>query len=111
MNEQELSDHIGRIHLINKTWKLMSERYGPDSPLTLALKNRKSSLQVELLRLSAGRAWLQRDLETPGVEPLFSVRFDSALSDRLSGRKDADHLPVRVAEELLTDNELKGVLR
>lgn len=105
-DESDLVLRIQRIHRMNQAWKLATQRLGSDAPLSQALRDRKACNQVGLLRAFPDQVWLQNDEQTEADEPLLSVRFNLALSDRLAGRVDADHLPLRLAQELLTEDEL-----
>ena len=106
-----MEEFVGQIVAINHGWKLAIERWGNQSPISLALRHRKSSLQAELIRLWPDHAWLRLDDEAEGRE-LFSVRL--AHEVRLpSGvrRQDAEHMPVDVARELLSPVELQKAVR
>jgi len=107
----ELLPLIERIHLINRSWKLAQERCSNDVPFSQALRDLKSGVQVQLLRAFPEHVWLSEDRDTPSDEPLLSVRIAEALSGALGGRPDADHIPLRVAEELLTDKEMEIFLK
>lgn len=102
---------IERVHLANRSWKLAQERLGGDAPLSQALRDLKSSLQVQLLRAFPEQVWLSEDHDTPSDEPLLSVRVADALYGALGGRTDGDHIPLRVAADLLTDKEMEVFLK
>lgn len=104
-----ISKLVSRIHLMNKSWKIAVERFGVESPISQALRNRKSGLQVRLLREYPEKSWLQIDNETVSDEPLFSVRLLIDDPGEYKGRIDADHLPVRIANEVFTEFEIKGL--
>ena len=106
-----IEELVGQIVAINHGWKLAIERWGNQSAISLALRQRKSSLQADLLRLWPDQVWLRVDQEAEGRE-LFSVRLGREV--RLpSGvrRQDAEHMPVDVARELLTPGELQKAVR
>ncbi len=104
-----ISKLVSRIHLTNKSWKIAVERFGVESPISKALRNRKSGLQVRLLREYPEKSWLQIDNETISDEPLFSVRLLIDEPKAFMGRVDADHIPVRIANEVFTEHEIKGL--
>lgn len=110
MNAENFLNHIRRIHLMNQAWKLAQARLGNDSPISQALRDQKACLQVSLLREYGREVWLQVDEESE-EETLLSVRFAPGHASSLGGRVDADHIPARLAEELLTESELDGALK
>ena len=96
-----LEDLVTEIVAINKGWKAAAKLLGEDSPLAVSMRDLKSCLQVRLLRWHPEEVFLERDEEAEG-EPLFSLRLKSPVQ----GRRDAEHLPVRVAEALLSGEEI-----
>lgn len=99
---------IKQIIAFNHAWKLTSNRRGADSRLAQLLRNQKSLLQTSLLR--EGYAFLVIDNEAE-EEPLFSVRLVTPLVIDGKRRKDAEHMPVRVAKKLFEESELEQLLR
>lgn len=98
---------IYQITSINRAWKLAREKWGEDSKIALMLRQRKSSLQSRLIRDNCGKVFLKLDTENTEGEDLYSVRFYTEIT-LPNGvlRADAEHLPVRLAEELFTSTEL-----
>lgn len=91
---------VQEIVAINQAWKV-SEELSPN--LGNSLKDLKSRLQVRLLRSYAPeQVYLELDTET-GTEELYSLR----LRNPIGKRWNAEHLPVRVAKELLSNEELQ----
>ena len=109
MNLFNKSDCITKIIRFNHAWKIAKEKYGEGSGLATMLRDQKSCLQASLLRYS-GDAYLVEDNDAMG-EKLYSVRFDGSVSVGTMSRTDAEHIPVRVAEKLLTENELLSLIR
>ena len=97
-----LESLLREIIAVNHSWKWVREHHGADADLAAALRDLKSRLQVRLLRAHPERVRLVTDPEAT-EEPLFSVR----LTPPVGGRRDAEHLPVRVAERLLSPDELR----
>jgi len=76
------------------------------------LQQRKSSLQVDLLRRFKGDVYLKYATDnTDESEVLYSVRLSVPIPLGASIRDDAEHLPARIAEELLTTDELLSFLK
>ncbi|MGF1760071.1 hypothetical protein L4D76_19455 [Photobacterium sagamiensis] len=101
---------IDRIVAINRAWKIAQDDSCSVVSTTIAkrLQYQKSNWQVELIRSFPEKVWLKVDEEnSTEKEKLFSVRFGAAvqLSDG-SIKQDAEHLPKRIAIELLTEEEL-----
>ncbi|NBD15569.1 MAG: hypothetical protein GVY04_05300 [Cyanobacteria bacterium] len=96
------------ITSINHAWKQASEELlDHNAGLAISLRDLKSSLQLRLLRNYPQQVYLVLDEETESEEPLYSLR----LRDRINGHWNAAHLPVRVAEELLTEQELTQLIQ
>lgn len=102
---------IDLVHLIsrfNAVWKQTREVWGDTSPFTTVLRERKTQLQLRLLRThpEAVRLIIDRDIEYE--EPLYSVRLQPPVT-LASGlmRKDADHIPVRIVEDFMTPDEIE----
>ena len=91
------------INTINRAWKQSSEALlDSNAGLSTSLRDLKSSLQVRLLRNYPQQVYLIPDDETESEEPLYSLH----LREPVAKYWNAAHLPVRVAEELLTPEEL-----
>ncbi|OYD91034.1 hypothetical protein CDG77_16505 [Nostoc sp. 'Peltigera membranacea cyanobiont' 213] len=94
---------VNEIVAVNHAWKVARELFGEDSPLSISSRDLKTCLQVRLLRSYAPeQVYLIEDKNGEG-EPLYSLRFRKPIG----GRLNAEHLPMRVAEEVLTDKELQ----
>lgn len=98
---------VSKIILFNHCWKLAQQRYGQSSGIAKMLRVQKSILQASLLR--ENHAYLKPDLEAQ-EEPLFSVRLVAPMVVNGITRIDAEHLPVRIAEEFFTEQELEIML-
>lgn len=101
------NDLVTKIILFNHCWKLAQQRYGQSSAMARMLRGQKSALQASLLREK--HAYLQLDPDAQ-EEPLFSVRLLTPLVINGTTRIDAEHMPVRIAEEFFTEQELKLLL-
>ncbi|MDF1761812.1 MAG: hypothetical protein P1U57_00245 [Oleibacter sp.] len=107
----DVKELVGIITLYNHNWKRACEQWGSDSHIAIMLRHRKSDVQVRLLTMESGGAYLKRDFDNLDGEPLFSVRLNSSVTlDNGMVRNDADHIPVRVAEELLSKHEISKFL-
>lgn len=94
---------ITEITAINNAWKQVSEELlDQNAGLAISLRDLKSNLQLRLLRNHPQQVYLVLDEETESEEPLYGLR----LREPINGHWNAAHLPVRVAEELLTEQEL-----
>lgn len=106
-----VNDLVTKITLFNHNWKRACEQWGGNSPIATMLRHRKSDLQVQLLLMGRNTAYLRPDVENIEGEALFSVRLTSPITlDNGIVRTDADHMPVRVAEELLTPQDISEFL-
>ena len=94
---------VTEINTINRAWKQSSEvLLDSNVGLSTSLRDLKSSLQVRLLRNYPRQVYLTPDNETESKEPLYSVR----LREPVAKYENAAHIPVRVAKEILTPEEL-----
>ncbi|WP_199245187.1 hypothetical protein [[Phormidium] sp. ETS-05] len=94
---------VREIDAVNHAWKVAAE-FGDIPQLAESLKEMKSRLQVRLLRQYAPtQVYLELDEETESSEPLYDLR----LREPVGGRTDAAHLPVRVAKEILSPEEIE----
>ncbi|MDF5738607.1 MULTISPECIES: hypothetical protein [unclassified Nostoc] len=94
---------VKEIVAVNHAWKVACELFGQDSHLSISSRDLKTCLQVRLLRSYAPEeVYLIEDKKAKG-EPLYSLCLREAIGDRLY----VEHLPMRIAEEVLTDKELK----
>ncbi|MFN6485007.1 MULTISPECIES: hypothetical protein [unclassified Nostoc] len=94
---------VNEIVAVNHAWKVARELFGQDSPLSISSRDLKTCLQVRLLRSYAPeQVYLIEDKKSEG-EPLYSLRLRKLIGNRL----DAEHLPMRVDQEVLADKELE----
>lgn len=101
-------DEIVRLIIAtNHAWKRQRDLWGAESSAAKILQGRKSSLQTWLLTNFSNDCYLVLDTDNDEGEPLFSVRLVKPLLLNGALRKDAEHLPVRLAQELLTDEQIK----
>jgi hypothetical protein len=103
---------IYQITSINRAWKHAREQWGDNSSIAVMLRERKSSLQVRIIRSFPASVYLKLDTENIEGEPLYSVRLSEPV--RLPNnvvRSDVEHMPVRMAEELFSADELKRLVK
>ena len=122
--DQYIVNLVRRIVAFNDTWHMMRDQLEYENNTSSLessealkkilkdtenlLRDQKAQLQVSLLRISQGYAYLRLlsddELKMEGFEePLFSV----TLTKKFCGRSDACHIPVRVIENLLSEDEIK----
>ncbi|OKH11161.1 hypothetical protein [[Limnothrix rosea] IAM M-220] len=107
---EPFEDLVENIHCVNRLWKLYQEldEFGKDHACTLNYRDLKSCLQVRLLRSYPEFVYLALDKENSiEGEPLLSV----GLNHPNCSHPDAAHLPVRIAKEVLTPQELQRYFR
>ncbi|HAW18576.1 MAG TPA: hypothetical protein DCX14_00190 [Flavobacteriales bacterium] len=103
----EISLIVEQIVKFNHCWKLARRKLGEEHPLAQALRDRKSCLQATLIREFPNEVELRLDLVTSSEEPIYGIQFKKKKDiDATFSRNDAAHLPVRVASELFSENEL-----
>ncbi|WP_084784022.1 hypothetical protein [Marinobacterium aestuarii] len=103
---------VYQITSINRAWKRAREQWGEDSAIALMLRERKSSLQARLVRDSPDAVYLRSDTDNTDGEPLYSVRLKSQVQlPNGVTRSDAEHMPVRLAQELFSPAELAGIVK
>ncbi len=109
---REYTSLIYQITSVNRAWKQARERWGEESPTALMLRKRKSSLQARLIRDHRSSVYLKADHDNTEGEPLYSVRLIEPvrLPNNMT-RNDAEHLPVRLAEELFSQAELSELVK
>ena len=98
-----IDDFVLQIDAFNRCWKIASERHGPDSSFARMLRRQKTNLQVELIRVFPSQVTLVEDAESDDyAEAQFSLRLSPPVQ-LLNGslRRDANHLPKRLAVEYL----------
>ncbi|MGB3640941.1 MAG: hypothetical protein WBA39_25700 [Rivularia sp. (in: cyanobacteria)] len=97
-----LRELVNQIKAINRAWKVTGDLFGNDSPLSTSSRDLKSCLQVRLLRSYAPTdVYLAIDYQAEG-EPQFGLRLRKSVDKY----EDADHLPVRIVNEILTSEEI-----
>lgn len=98
---------VEEIVAVNRAWKVACDLFEETSPLATSLRDLKTCKQVRLLQTyGITQVYLALDPASKG-EPLFSVRLRQALGTR----QDAEHLPVRVAEAVLSPAELNRLIK
>ncbi|CCN34620.1 conserved hypothetical protein [Vibrio nigripulchritudo SO65] len=102
---------LERIITINQAWKLSRDEFGNDFAATKSFRDTKSSLQATLLREFPEYVYLKvaTDSDDHG-EAMYSVRLKNSIRINDALRTDAEHLPIRIAEELFTPQELQNLL-
>ncbi|MBD1213232.1 MAG: hypothetical protein H9534_10905 [Dolichospermum circinale Clear-D4] len=92
------------VALLNHAWKAAVELFGDDSPLSQSARDLKGCLQVRLLQSYPDQVYLIIDKETSETagEELYSLRLVTPINNR----NNAEHLPVRVAKKLLSQQEI-----
>jgi hypothetical protein len=94
---------VREIVAVNHAWKVACELFGDSSPLSTSSRDLKTCLQLRLLRNYAPeQVYLIEDQNAEG-ERLYSLY----LREPVHNRQYAEHLPVRVAQDVLTSEELK----
>ena len=110
-----LEQLLAEIVAINHAWKEARFMFGNSAGLTVSLRNLKTRSQVRLLHNYAPeKVYLKIDEQA--LEPSLEVDNDAETGEPLYGlilRKpvngvtDAAHIPVRVAQEFLSDSEIQ----
>lgn len=94
---------VREIVAVNHAWKVASEIFGENSSLSRSSRDLKTALQVRLLRNYApNQVYLVVDTEAESEE-LYSLKLREPIDNHLY----AEHLPVRVAQEVLSADEIK----
>lgn len=111
---------VERIITINRAWKVALDNITRASEsekkvcknIAYRLQLQKSNWQAILIRSYPDQVWLKIDEDEDYSEPLYSVRFGTGfmLKD-MTWKVDAEHLPQRLAEQMLTKAELKLALQ
>ena len=96
---------VTEIIAVNHAWKEAKDLFEETaSPLANALRDLKTRLQIRLLRNYAPEwVFLIEDNQTEGDEPLYGLQLVKAIGSW----RDAAHIPIRVAQENLSLQELK----
>ncbi|MTJ32584.1 hypothetical protein [Aphanizomenon sp. UHCC 0183] len=94
---------VREIVAVNHAWKVADELFGENSSLSRSSRDLKTALQVRVLRSYAPeQVHLVLDTEAEG-EGLYSLKLREPIDNHLY----AEHLPVRVAQEVLSADEIK----
>ena len=94
---------VHEINTVNHAWKMAQELFEQGSPLANSLRELKATLQVRLLRCYAPQwVYLAEDTQAKSEEPLYGL----CLVQPVAGWQDAAHLPIRVANERLSTQEI-----
>lgn len=97
---------VEEIVAVNRAWKVARDLFDETSPLAISLRDLKTCKQVRLLQsYGAKQVYLALDPASKG-EPLYSLHLRKPIGDR----QNAEHLPVRVAEEVLSPEELRQLV-
>ncbi|MBA3922790.1 MAG: hypothetical protein H0X31_14275 [Nostocaceae cyanobacterium] len=95
---------VKEIVAVNHAWKEAKDLFEPESGLAKSLRNLKTRLQVRLLRKYAPQqVYLLKDPTADASEPLYGL----SLVQPIAGHTDAAHLPIRVAQEHLSEAEIE----
>lgn len=106
LSTSSLEQLVEEIVSVNHAWKLACDLLEQTSPLATSLRDLKTCKQVRLLKTyGTTQVYLALDPEESS-EPLYSVRLRKAIGNR----QDAEHLPVRVAKEILSPAELSQLI-
>ena len=106
LSNSSLKQLVEEIVAVNHAWKLACDLLEQTSPLATSLRDLKTCKQVRLLQ-TYGRTQVYLALDSEEAsEPLYSLRLRQAIGNR----QDAEHLPVRVAQEILSPAELSQLI-
>lgn len=113
--QPSLEQLLAEIVAINHAWKEARFMFGNSAALTVSLRNLKTRSQVRLLRHYAPeKVYLKIDEQA--LEPSLEIDIDAETGEPLyglilrkpiNGATDAAHLPIRVAQEVLSESEIK----
>src|SRR5690554_4202475 len=102
-----IEKHARQIIGFNHAWKRQQQLQGAKSPIANLLRLRKSSLQIEMLRRFPSQVYLVvADDNSEETELLYSVRLKNEIKINNIIRRDVEHIPARIAEEYLTEDEI-----
>lgn len=97
---------VQEITAVNQAWKEAMKMGEHLNHVAHSLANLKTRLQVRLLRQYAPeRVYLQLDTQNQGIEG--EELYGLILRQSLAGYWNAAHLPVRIAETVLSVQELE----
>lgn len=97
---------VTEIIAVNHAWKEAKNLFALNTSLADSLRDLKARLQIRLLRSYAPKSvYLMADNDPNEYydEPLYGL----GLTETVNGRKDAAHMPIRVAQQNLSALELK----
>ena len=98
------------IMAVNYAWKEAKNFSDGDNYLANSLRNLKARLQVRLLRSYAPELVFLK-IDTSNGEDYEEPLYGLHLAESVNGRKDAAHMPIRVAQENLSAKELQHFVR
>lgn len=102
---------VTEIIAVNHAWKEAKSLFDySDNPLANSLRDLKARLQVRLLRNYAPEnvyLMIDTNVNTDYDELLYGLQ----LMKSINGRKDAAHMPIRVAERNLSVQELQQFIK
>lgn len=99
-----LGELVSQIDAFNRAWKVALSRHGSGSSISMALRDRKTDLQLQLLSDFPQESSLHLDT-SEFDEPQYSIRLKPAAElPNGSKRMDANHIPVRVIQRFESDN-------
>jgi hypothetical protein len=102
---------VSEIIAVNYAWKKAQDLFDcADNYLANSLRDLKARLQIRLLRSYAPeQVYLMTDTNSNQDydEPLYGLQLEVSIN----GRKDAAHMPVRVAEKNLSVQELQQFIK
>jgi hypothetical protein len=96
---------VREIVAVNYAWKAAKDIFeDPASPIANSLRNLKTRLQVRLLRQYAPhQVYLLEDSTADTKEAVYGL----SLVQTINGCTDAAHIPLRVAKDHLSAEEIK----
>lgn len=128
--QQDLKQIIRKIVAYNNCWHSLRDTFNIEKESRLndekinqiydknlkILRNLKARLQVKLLRKGSGIAYLVKESEENMLkfgyqEPLYSVKLAKKLLIDDQIRTDACHIPVRLINKMLTQQELQDFIK
>ncbi|BAU63825.1 hypothetical protein STA3757_11940 [Stanieria sp. NIES-3757] len=100
---------VQEIVAVNHAWKEAKEIFNDSaSPLVISLRDLKSRLQIRLLRdYAPEQVYLAEDKEAESEELLYGL----LLVNSIENWKDAAHIPVRVAQEHFSNEEIQRYMK
>ncbi|MDJ0631707.1 MAG: hypothetical protein QNJ34_00810 [Xenococcaceae cyanobacterium MO_188.B29] len=100
---------VTEIIAVNHAWKEAKDLFEETaSPLVNSLRDLKTRLQIQLLRNYAPEwVFLIEDTQAESDETLYGLQLVKAIGSW----RDAAHLPVRVAQENLSSQELEVFIK